>query len=65
MTEWFRLACTRSVARRALKYAIGVGTLLIVINHGEAIVQGNISLVRLFRMALTMAVPYMFRPPPQ
>ena len=44
---------------RALKYAIGFGTLLIVINHGDAIVPGDISFVRLFRMALTMTVPYM------
>jgi hypothetical protein len=59
VTEWFRLACTRSVVRRAFKYGIGVGTLLLVINHGEAIVRRDISLVRLCRMALTMTVPYM------
>lgn len=58
MTEWFRLACGASVVRRALLYAIVVGTVLIVINHGDAIVRRDISLARLIRMALTVAVPY-------
>jgi hypothetical protein len=59
MLEWFRLAGTQFVVWRALRYAIGVGTLLVVINHGEAIVRRDISLGRVFRMALTMTVPYM------
>jgi hypothetical protein len=59
MIEWLRLATGRSVVRRALRYAIGVGTLLIVINHGDAILRRDLSLARLLRMALTMTVPYM------
>ena len=59
MTEWLRLATGRSVVRRALRYALGVGTLLIVINHSDAIVRRDISIGRLFRMALTVTVPYM------
>ena len=58
MTEWLRLATRRSVVRRSLKYAIGVGTLLIAINHGEAILRGDISAARLLRMTLTVMVPY-------
>ena len=37
VTDWFRLACSPPIVRRALSYAIGVGSLLIVINHGDAI----------------------------
>ena len=58
MNDWLRLATQRSVARRALRYAIVVGTVLILINHGDAIVRGDISMVRLLRMLLTTAVPY-------
>lgn len=59
MMEWVRLACTPSIARRALRYGLGVGTLLIVINHGDALLRLELSPARLFRMALTLTVPYM------
>lgn len=58
MAEWFQLACTRSIVRRACRYAIGVGALLILINHGDAILRRELSLSRLLRMALTVTVPY-------
>ena len=58
MSDWFRLARKRSVVRRACRYAVGVGALLIVINHGDAILRGDISRLRLLRMALTTLVPY-------
>ena len=35
-----------------------VGSVLIVINHGDAILRGDLSRGRLFRMALTVLVPY-------
>ena len=44
--------------RRALKYAIVVGAVLLSINHGDAILRGNIDAVRWFRMGLTVIVPY-------
>lgn len=59
MAEWLRLATGPSVVRRALRYALGVGALLIAINHGDAIMRGDVSLVRLLRMALTTTVPYL------
>jgi hypothetical protein len=58
VTEWFRLASSPPIVRRALSYAIGVGSLLIVINHGDAILRGDLSIARLLRMALTVMVPY-------
>ena len=58
MTEWLRLATGRSVVRRALEYAFVVGALLIVINHGDAIVHGDVSIGRLLKMVLTVFVPY-------
>jgi hypothetical protein len=58
MSCWLQLASTRPVVRRALRYARVVGSLLVVINHGDALSRGEISVQRLLRMALTMAVPY-------
>ena len=58
MRDWFRLASGRTVVRRACLYAIGVGALLIAINHGDAIVRGDVSVERVWRMVLTVTVPY-------
>jgi hypothetical protein len=58
MLEWLRMASRPSVVRRACRYAIGVGALLIVINHGDALLQRNVTIGRLLRMALTVCVPY-------
>jgi hypothetical protein len=59
MRDWIRLASRPSVVRRALRYAVVVGAILITINHGEAILRGDIPVSRLLQMALTMTVPYM------
>jgi len=58
LNEWLTLAGTPRVVRRALKYAAGVGTVLILINHGDALLRGDISGMRVFRMMLTVIVPY-------
>jgi hypothetical protein len=58
MKESLRLALQPSVVKRALKYAIIVGMVLISINHGDAILDGNVSGGRVFKMALTVLVPY-------
>ena len=58
MTEWLRIATEPQIVRRALKYSLGVGAVLIAINHGDAIVRGDVGVARLLRMLLTMTVPY-------
>jgi hypothetical protein len=58
LNEWLTLARSPRIVRRALKYAIGVGSVLIVINHGDALLRGDISIARMLRMILTVAVPY-------
>ncbi len=57
-TRWIDIATRPAVVRRALKYALIVGTLLILINHGDAILRGDVSIDRLLRMGLTTLVPY-------
>jgi hypothetical protein len=44
--------------RRALASALVVGPILAAINHGDALVHGEISGGRLFKIALTFLVPY-------
>lgn len=59
VAEWCRLACTGSVVRRGLKFAVVVGTVLIAINHGDVILAGELTRANYFKMALTVVVPYM------
>jgi hypothetical protein len=56
--DWLALATSQGVVRRALLMAAVVGALLITINHGDAIVRGEVDRSRLFKMALTVLVPY-------
>jgi hypothetical protein len=58
IVRWTHLAFTPEVVRRSLKYAIIVGAVLILINHSDAILRGDLSTARLFRMFLTVLVPY-------
>ncbi|MDX2120126.1 MAG: nitrate/nitrite transporter NrtS [Gemmatimonadota bacterium] len=53
------IAVSRPVVLRALRYAVVVGALLIAINHGDAILRGDISRSRFLQMLLTTLVPYM------
>jgi hypothetical protein len=55
---WLTLATSKSVVRRATVVAFIVGSILVVINHGDAIVRGDLSAGRLIRIALTLGVPY-------
>lgn len=56
--DWLRLAARPSVVRRALRTAAVIGTLLIVINHGDALLHGHIDAPRMLKMSLTVLVPY-------
>lgn len=58
MQSWLRLAGSRSVVKRALKYAFVVGFVLIAINYGDAILNGEVTARRLLKMILTVFVPY-------
>lgn len=58
MKEWLHLARSPSVVKRACRYAVCVGALLVTINHADAILRGDISGVRVLRMILTVMVPY-------
>jgi len=57
--EWLQIAEEPAVVRRSLKYAIVVGAILITINHGNALVSGGLTKLRLLQMGLTLIVPYL------
>ena len=58
MREWLRLAFDGSVVRRALMVAAVAGSVLVVVNHGEALLHGDRSLTRIVKVISTMMIPY-------
>jgi hypothetical protein len=58
MTVVWRYATSWPCVRRASLYAIVVGAILITINHGDAILSGDVDAGRMTKMGLTMMVPY-------
>ena len=58
MKLWLTLCFTKPVMKRAFWTALIVGTILILINHGNAILKGEVDLTRIFQICLTVIVPY-------
>ncbi len=58
LAAWLRLASHPRTVRRAAITALIVGSVLIAINHGPAIVRGQLSAFRGIQMGLTVLVPY-------
>lgn len=52
------VACERGIVVRACKYAVVVGAVLITINHGDALLAGDVDARRLLKIGLTVLVPY-------
>jgi hypothetical protein len=55
---FFGLALSPRVLRRAVLYTLIVGAILIAINHGDALLAGDVSAERWWKMGLTVLVPY-------
>ena len=55
---WPALALAGPVVRRALIFAVVVGSVLVAINHGDALLRGEVSGGRWLRIGLTVLVPY-------
>jgi hypothetical protein len=56
--RWYAAVAAPAVVRRALWCALVVAPLLIAINHGRAVLQGEFNAGRLIQMGLTAVVPY-------
>ena len=52
------IAIRKNIVRRALFYGVVVGAILIAINHGDALLAGEVSMGRSLKMLLTVFVPY-------
>lgn len=48
----------RSVVRRALRTMAVVGTILIAINHGGALIRGDVDSEHVLQICLTLLIPY-------
>lgn len=55
---WLAVARERAIVVRACKFAVVVGAILIAINHGDALLAGEVDARRLLKMGLTVLVPY-------
>ena len=58
LRAWLAVAREPAVVRRALKFGLVVGAILIAINHWDAILAGDVDRRRLLKMGLTVLVPY-------
>ena len=58
MKVWLTLCFSKPVMKRASWTSLIVGAILILINHGNAILKGEVDLLRILQMCLTVIVPY-------
>ena len=58
MSEWLRIAREPRVVRRAFRTMLVVGSILVAINHGDALLAGKLDADRVFKICLTLLVPY-------
>ena len=58
MGEWLQIAMRRDIVVRSLKVAIIVGSILALINQGDALLQGNVSMAIIGKILLTYCVPF-------
>jgi hypothetical protein len=58
MKEWLSIAFSKEVMVRGLKVAVIVGTILVAINQGDAILSGGLSAATAWKIPMTYLVPY-------
>ncbi|MDX8397048.1 MAG: nitrate/nitrite transporter NrtS [Mariprofundaceae bacterium] len=58
MKQRLKVACQPKVVRTATRFALIVGPILVMINHGDMIIDHTMSREEWLKSALTMLVPY-------
>ncbi len=58
MSEWLKLAARADVVNRSLKVGLIVGTILTLINQGDALIVGTLTADMLWKIPLTYLVPF-------
>ena len=56
--RWCRTALRRDIIVRSLKVSLVVGSVLAVINHGDALLDGGLAQATGVKILLTYLVPY-------
>ena len=56
--EWLKIALQKNILTRALKVALVVGSILMLINHGDVILSNGLSIKEFIKITLTYLVPY-------
>ena len=54
----FELIIRKDILVRAIKFACVVGVILAVINHGDHIISGNMTLTNWIKIGITFCVPF-------
>ena len=58
MNDWLSIALRRDVLRRGVRVGAIVGTILVLINQGDAILDQGVAVVLNWKTLLTFLVPY-------
>ncbi|MGI9221309.1 MAG: nitrate/nitrite transporter NrtS [Woeseiaceae bacterium] len=56
--SWLQVATRQPVVARSLKVSMIVGTILVGINHGDALLGAGLSNEMMWKVPLTYMVPY-------
>ena len=59
MGIWIRTALEPAVVKRAVKYALVVGVILVLINYLDILIVGTLEPAMLLKMLLNFVVPYL------
>lgn len=59
MLNWLSIAFDARILKRSLMVSLFVGTILMVINHGDVIIHGNLTATHIFKIVLTYVVPFL------
>ncbi|HAS6173162.1 TPA: hypothetical protein I7155_01930 [Vibrio vulnificus] len=58
LSDFISTAKTPSILKRSIKVAVIVGTVLMMINHGDALLAGQVESERVLKILLTYMVPF-------
>ncbi|ENK2326064.1 nitrate/nitrite transporter NrtS [Vibrio vulnificus] len=58
LSDFISTAKTPSILKRSIKVAVIVGTVLMMINHGDALFVGQVESERVLKILLTYMVPF-------
>jgi len=55
---WLKIALQKNILMRAIKVALVVGSILMLINHGDVMLSNGLSMKEFIKITLTYLVPY-------